>query len=513
MQNKIFALTTLVASTVTLAQELPNPNPAPQADGTQIWYVGNNTQYPVIQDVLAACSDGDEIVVNGETGTDTALYVESLMIDNKDMLTLRPRVRHVTVAGGAGYMEFDNVAFLNPTQGFNNDNKYAIHISGSRGSYIGNPRSVNELLNGQEAVVVLDDQAAFSEAAAPGATTRIAQGSDVAFTFQARSFDDVSILLDGSSCTVSDCALEPRQGVGGGLMSYNGDNSTMVECTIVGFTSTGNTHDISGLPVCAVSMKDSSTTMASCTITGNFGANSGIVNLDGGAPRFEKTLIASNNAQASLGTVMGSGGSAEFMSCSFGKQTDPAVAGGGTGNVSNLGTIYWDASASTGMYAFTHCDFDRNTTAEASQGWGEIAYVSDSTATGSDLDPKISFSACEYVTDVTDDGPYGTMDSSNGIPEESAIYTPYLPEYRLHSDWGDSTDWGLGGGPASGLSVVDNSGSNIPGDVDGNDAVNFADLDVLMSLLGTCQYDPTRDGEVGFADVLSILNSWGEICE
>ena len=69
MQNKIFALTTLVASTVTLGQELPNPNPAPQADGTQIWYVGNNTQYPVIQDVLAACSDGDEIVVNGETGT------------------------------------------------------------------------------------------------------------------------------------------------------------------------------------------------------------------------------------------------------------------------------------------------------------------------------------------------------------------------------------------------------------------------------------------------------------
>ena len=188
MQNKIFALTTLVASTVTLGQELPNPNPAPQADGTQIWYVGNNTQYPVIQDVLAACSDGDEIVVNGETGTDTALYVESLVIDNKDMLTLRPRVR-VDAAGT--FMEFDNVAFLNPTQGFNNDNKYAMHITGSRGSYIGNPRRVNELLNGQESVVVLDDNAAFS--IAPAATTVqtwSAQNSQVAFTFQARSFDE-----------------------------------------------------------------------------------------------------------------------------------------------------------------------------------------------------------------------------------------------------------------------------------------------------------------------------------
>ena len=167
MQNKIFALTTLMASTVTLAQELPNPNPAPQADGTQIWYVGNNTQYPVIQDVLAACSDGDEIVVNGAAGAGApALYVESLMIDNKDMLTLRPRVR-INNAGTS--MEFDNVAFLNPTQGFNNDNKYAMHIKGSRGSYIGNPRSVNELLNGQEAIVVLDDQAAFSLPAAGGA--------------------------------------------------------------------------------------------------------------------------------------------------------------------------------------------------------------------------------------------------------------------------------------------------------------------------------------------------------
>ena len=506
MQNKIFALTTLVASTVTLAQELPNPNPAPQADGTQIWYVGNNTQYPVIQDVLAACSDGDEIVVNGETGTDTALYVESLMIDNKDMLTLRPRVR-----SNGTTMEFDNVAFLNPTQGFNNDNKYAMHIKGSRGSYIGNPRSVNELLNGQEAVVVLDDQAAFGLNAAPAGTdTRLAQGNvnDQAFVFRSRSFDDVSILLDGSSCTISDCGMTPHQGVGGGLMAYNGDNSCVVACTIAEFTSTGNAHAISGLPVCAVSMKDSSTTMSNCTIERNNGATAGIVNLDGGSARFDQTSIVSNNAPASLGTVMGSGGSAEFIRCAFGSQ---AVVN--DGNTSNLGTIYWDASASTGMYAFTQCDFGENKTAESDQGWGEIAYVVDSTATGSSLDPKISFSGCEFNTSVPagQNGPYGEMAGTNGIPEESAIFTPYLPEYRLYSDWGISNDGSANS--ASGLNVVDNDGNGIPGDVDGNAAVNFADLDALMSLLGTCQYDPTRDGEVGFADVLSILNSWGEICE
>ncbi len=502
MQNKIFALTTLVASTVTLGQELPNPNPAPQADGTQIWYVGNNTQYPVIQDVLAACSDGDEIVVNGETGTDTALYVESLVIDNKDMLTLRPRVR-VDAAGT--FMEFDNVAFLNPTQGFNNDNKYAMHIKGSRGSYIGNPRRVNELLNGQESVVVLDDNAAFSLApAAATVQTWSGQNTQDAFTFQARSFDDVSILLDGSSCTVSDCAMAPAQGVGGGVMSYNNDNSTLVACSIAGFASTGNAHAISGLPVCAVSMKDSSTTMSNCMISGCMGAGSGVVNLDGGSPRFDQTQLMDNNAQASLGCVMGSGGSAEFIRCAFGAPGGSA----GSGNWSNLGTIYWDASASTGMYAFTQCDFVLNQTSEATQGWGEIAYVVDSSATGSALDPKISFSSCEYSTNVTAAGPYGTM-TAQGIPDESAIYTPYLPEYRLYSDWGDSSD----ANSQSGLSLTDNGGNGIPGDVDGNSSVNFADLDALMSLLGTCQYDPTRDGEIGFADVLAILNGWGETCE
>mgnify|MGYP005687637635 CR=1 FL=1 len=66
-----------------LGQELPDPNPVPQSDGTNLWYVGNNTQYPVIQDVLDAVSDGDEIVIRA------GLYVESLTIDNVE-ITLRP---------------------------------------------------------------------------------------------------------------------------------------------------------------------------------------------------------------------------------------------------------------------------------------------------------------------------------------------------------------------------------------------------------------------------------------
>ena len=77
-----FALSTvsaLAVASVALGQEYPDPNPVPQADGTNLWYVGNNTQYPVIQDVLDAVSDGDEVVVRG------GLYVESLHIDNNEI--------------------------------------------------------------------------------------------------------------------------------------------------------------------------------------------------------------------------------------------------------------------------------------------------------------------------------------------------------------------------------------------------------------------------------------------
>ena len=81
-----FALSTvsaLAVASVALGQEYPDPNPVPQADGTNLWYVGNNTQYPVIQDVLDAISDGDEVVVR------EGLYVESLHIDNSDVENAR----------------------------------------------------------------------------------------------------------------------------------------------------------------------------------------------------------------------------------------------------------------------------------------------------------------------------------------------------------------------------------------------------------------------------------------
>ena len=85
---------------------------SPQADGTNLWYVGNNTQYPVLQDVLDAVSDGDEVVVR-------RLVCGILTIDNVE-ITLRP---YVTSNGDVA--NYEQVTFLNPTEGFNNDNGWA----------------------------------------------------------------------------------------------------------------------------------------------------------------------------------------------------------------------------------------------------------------------------------------------------------------------------------------------------------------------------------------------------
>ena len=135
------AVSTLTLACVALGQEFPNPNPVPQADGTSLWYVGNNTQYPVIQEVLDAMSDGDEVVVRA------GLYVESLHID-KNEITFRPFVSTADISQQGFDAKYESVTFLNPTSGFNNDNGYAMKMTGGRGTYIGEPRQFTELSNG-----------------------------------------------------------------------------------------------------------------------------------------------------------------------------------------------------------------------------------------------------------------------------------------------------------------------------------------------------------------------------
>ena len=470
---KKIAIASLALGSVALGQEFPNPNPVPQADGTFIWYVGNNTQYPVIQDVLEACSDGDEVVVSGGTNGGTSIYVESLHIDNISMLTVRPRV--METAGSSGTVNADSVHFLNPTEGFNNNNDYAMKVTGSRGTYVGRPRSIDELGNGSEVVSAYNDSGVFMGGSNLPARP-LAEGEG-GFTFRSRTNGDVCVLLDGASATIDSCDMEPYSGNGGGVMALNGDNSSVVGCTIHSLQTGTTSHEGTGLPVTAATVHGSTPSFSNCDIEKTYSGSYGSVNLNGGAPRFEACEFNYNEAMGSDGMILASGGEAEFFNCDFRYNYS-----------GEAGVLHWDATNSTGMYRFTECDFEDNSSSDSN--YAEIARVLDNSGS---MDPKLMFSRC-----YQDQGG-ATLAAA---PADNNIITPHIPEYRIASDWQTSAQ--------SGSSDISNG---LPGDLNGDSIVDTSDLDELMFVLGTCGNDVTRDGLIDFADVLSVLSAWGNDCE
>lgn len=471
---KKIAIASLALGSVALGQEFPNPNPVPQTDGTFIWYVGNNTQYPVIQDVLEACSDGDEVVVSGGTNGGTSIYVESLHIDNISMLTVRPRV--MESMGTSSTVETDSVHFLNPTEGFNNNNDYAIKVTGSRGTYVGRPRSIDELGNGSEVVSEYNDSGVFDFGSNLPARPLV-EKVDTGFTFRSRTNGDVCVLLDGASATIDTCIMMPYSGNGGGVMALNGDNSSIVGCEIIDLQTGTTSHEGTGLPVTAATVHGSTTSFSNTDIKKTYSGTYGSVNLNGGAPRFEGCFLEGNDAMGSDGVILASGGEAEFFNCNF---------------VSNYsgeaGMLHWDATNSTGMYRFTECDFVSN--ASSDSDYAEIARVLDSSGS---MDPKLMFSRC-----YQNQGGATLLDA----PADNNIITPHIPEYRIGSDWQQAAQ-----------SASSDISNGLPGDLNGDAIVDTSDLDELMFVLGTCGNDPTRDGLIDFADVLSVLSAWGNDCE
>ena len=100
---RIIAATAVVTGASTaMAQDVPDPNPIFNPDGTMTWYIGFNTQYPFLQDAIDAAQPGDELVIT------EGLYVESLEINTPD-LTIRPRVDKDDV-------EWEEVVLWNPTR-------------------------------------------------------------------------------------------------------------------------------------------------------------------------------------------------------------------------------------------------------------------------------------------------------------------------------------------------------------------------------------------------------------
>ena len=126
------------------------------------------------------------------------LYVESLHIDNNE-ITMRPFVSG-GYYGGEYAAAWEEVSFLNPTEGFNNDNGFAMKLEGGRGTYIGEPRQFTELSNGLdvETKIIPRDPMDYTAQGDPVLLQKIEKWEgecegDRCFLFMSRSIDDVAI--------------------------------------------------------------------------------------------------------------------------------------------------------------------------------------------------------------------------------------------------------------------------------------------------------------------------------
>ena len=480
-----------LAADCALAQEFPDPNPVPQTDGTFHWYVGNNTQYPVIQDVLDVCADGDEVIVRD------GIYVESLEIDNEDV-TLRPFV----------YLDQDipsweSVIFLNPTQGFENDNGWSIKISGSRGSYIGRPRQITELANGSEVQTLIQprDQISYEPVGQlvevgfiEDAEYAVGNGQfeDGVICFQSRSAGDVAIASISSSATIDGAVITSMQGFGGGLMIYGSNNQTaFVDCTLTNLQANGEPHELlSDLPVCVVNISGDQTTRPTfhqVRIASNFGSSYAVVQQSGADSSWNFCQITGNHSNAAMGTFASVGGRGSFSTTLF------------SGNVSGEGTFYWDATGTgvTDEFRFYNCCFIENST--VSNLYGGVGFIEHDGLLN--LQPKLIFSGCAFVFNNGLDFPSPTDPNDSGIDFDGdyAIRSPYLPEYRIGIP---NTNQCLGLG-----SIL------LPaGDINQDGVVDVLDLCELIEVIGYCPEDLDLSGEVDYYDLLLILTRYGQEC-
>ena len=487
---KTTAAIAIFAFAGTAMGEQPDPNPRPNSDGTSTWYVGNNTQYPVIQNVLNACSDGDEIVVTG------GLYVESLEIVRNDV-TLRP-----VALGTATTEKWADVKFWNPTEGFNNANGYAIRMTGGNNTYVGRPRQITQLSNGLEvanSVPVLNntDQGTSSwEEQQTQTPAEVSTGSSgVALTFWSRSIDNVAVYSTDGNGTFQDCYITSSNGFGGGITCTGSANTTQfVGCNLNSTFATGNAlalADGTTGPGCnVVTITGGAPQFMSCKIESNMAGSSGIVNDSGSKSRWDMCEFNGNTAPASDGMYMCSSSTPDFMRSTF------------ESNTSNMGTVCWDAAGQAGpdMMNFNRCNFIKNNTANfggSGQMYGGVAYVRNATAGGN---PLINFSGCGVSENNGATAPTAT---TYGLVTGD-IDSDWFPRYRV----GD--DFRLGA--ASSYTITDTPAIVNPGDMNGDGAIDASDLSEMHGVLGTCHYDGDLSGNVNIDDLLGVLSVYGGTC-
>ena len=483
MQNRmIYAATAaLIVSGTALGQDIPDPNPVPNADGTMTWYVGNNTQFPIVQNVLDACNDGDEIVVVA------GQYVESLSIDCNDV-TIRPETW-----SGTSEAAWRRVVFWNPTEGFDNDNGHAM-LAGPNTSntYVGRPREFSQLANGDIVATTVPvsattgtgadgrewnsnanytdvcDTAYTNAASVDRLQSGLTAQDELAMVFWSRSIDDVAIRTNDSDATFNYCDISSQNGFGGGILVTGATDATsFVGCTVTRTWSGGQQND--GMPVHAVSIQGGNPMFAGCTVgssvagDGNVGGAGGVIAHNGGSANWTGCTIEGNTSPVSDGIYFCDGGStATFSSCTF------------QSNTSRFGTIYFDSTGldSTDYMLVTNCVFDSNDTID--NQYGAVAHCTDAVAGRS---PMFVMDRCTLSNTGQDDG---TQSGTEWF--ETDVTSNYFPRYRVLRDVSSGVI--AADTENAGVAAGDGSVSGLLGDLNGDNVVNGQDLAVLLGAWG-----------------------------
>ena len=426
-------LSLLVALSIhssTQAQDVPDPNPRPNSDGTFTWWVGNDMQFPVIQEVLDAAFPGDEIVIM------EGLYVEDLVLSNDD-LTVRPAC---TLDGQSPVWE--DVVLWNPTEGFEDD-PWSVKVDDSHGCYIGRPRQFFQLANGYQALTTVEPGEWAPISPAADVATITSNSGGVAMTFWSRDIGSVAIYARGGTPTFHSCLIQSQSGFGCGLLATgDGCAVTLVDCEFADFF--GDSGVIDGIDMEPITIHAGPSEIVNpkfrnCTVRSCISGARGVVNQTGGRTSWIECRFLDNDTPVSDGMILIDDGPANFTNCVF------------SDNLSRMGTIHVSAGPvllANRSVEFDRCDFIGNQTVDGQYGGGVFATGVEGSP------PPIEFSGCG-------------IDGNNGHVGFNFfdIRTPFFPYYRLGEDLRDMAVNQAGGGS----------------DLNGDGTVDGADLVELLS--------------------------------
>jgi hypothetical protein len=384
------------------AQDIPDPNPRPNPDGTFTWWVGNDLQYPSIQEVIDAAFPGDEIAIaEGQ-------YVEDLILSQDD-LTIRP-----FCVFDAGVARWADVVLWNPTKGFEDD-PWSIKVENSLGCSIGRPRQFFQLSNGFQADSVVDPGEWNPQSEPVDVVTVTKNSNGIALTFWSRDDESVSIYARAGTPTFHSCLIRSQAGFGSAIL-VAGDmaSPSFIECTINNFFVDGGSLDgnpIQPITIVADESEDVRARFFDCTITECVAGATGVVLQVGARTFWGGSRIVSNQSALSDGIIVISRGAADFSECVF------------SNNLARFGTvrtIHSDTPGSDEEVLFQSCDFLDNQTVDGQYG----GVVSSIGVTGSY--PLVELSGCG-------------INRNNGHVGLNFfdIDTPFFPSFRLGSDLSD----------------------------------------------------------------------------